>query len=96
MACGGVHGVKEAEMATVGDVVYLKSGGPPLTVIKTEGDPGDQKVTCSWMNGGIYSHQFPENSLVIEDPLPALAVAREKKMQELRAVEANQQAQAPK
>lgn len=30
----------------VGDVVMLKSGGPPMTVVKIDSSPG--KVACSW------------------------------------------------
>jgi uncharacterized protein YodC (DUF2158 family) len=77
-------------MATVGDVVYLKSGGPPMTAVKTEGDPGSQDVTCAWTNGRLFNSRFPENALTGTDPLPDLQVAREKKIQELREAQAQQ------
>ena len=40
----------------VGDVVLLRSGGPAMTVIKTEGI--DEKyVECQWFGGNGKSHK---------------------------------------
>lgn len=36
----------------VGDVVRLRSGGPPMTVVVDPAD-GDAKVQCEWFSDGL-------------------------------------------
>ena len=35
----------------IGDIVYLKSGSPPLTVMGFEVVEGIERVACGWFNG---------------------------------------------
>ena len=42
-----------------GDVVKLKSGGPPMTVEKTETD----RALCSWFANGCHERYFPMATL---------------------------------
>lgn len=58
---------------TVGDVVYLKSGSPPMTV--TEVLP-NTNVGTHWFAGStMLAATFPENALMIETPSPKIAAA---------------------
>lgn len=43
--------IRFAATTRVGDIVYLKSGSPKLTVkrIKTQDNIDETEVTCSWM-----------------------------------------------
>ena len=42
---------------SIGDVVKLKSGGPPMTVSYGPYENGGTSVECFWFNGSGYSHQ---------------------------------------
>lgn len=55
----------------IGDVVYLKSGSRPMTIVQIDADV----ATCSWDGG---SATFPPEALTTADPLPALEHARAK------------------
>ncbi len=59
----------------VGDVVYLKSGGPAMTVteILPRADLSGTDVGLKWFGGGSMSAgTFPANSLVTVDPSPSI------------------------
>lgn len=59
----------------IGDVVYLKSGSPPLTVHAMDAEGVDVK----WFAGAQqFTAKFPEAALVTVDPTPALDNARRK------------------
>ncbi len=63
----------------LGDVVYLKSGGPPMTVteILPRPDQSGTDVGLKWFGGGSMSAgTFPANSLVPVDPLPSIQKAQ--------------------
>lgn len=58
-----------------GTIVYLASGSPAMTVLKSNEDG----VVTQWFVGvGYQSNTFPEASLVTIDPTITLAHAREK------------------
>lgn len=57
-------------MFQIGDVVYLKSGGNPMTVRTID---QDGTVRCVWYGGEA---GFPAACLIGDDPLPALAKKR--------------------
>lgn len=60
-------------MAKIGDTVYLKSGGPAMTV--TEDLPGDM-VGVKWMSGSVMmAATFPSEALSGEDTKPKIARA---------------------
>jgi uncharacterized protein YodC (DUF2158 family) len=41
-----------ADEIKVGDIVYLNSGGPDMTVEKTyHGAGGEERATCQWFEG---------------------------------------------
>ena len=66
-------------MATIifspGDVVRLKSGGPPMTV-NTLRNGGDAIVPCEWFAGDILRRdEFDSCNLLHYQPVPVLAVA---------------------
>ena len=53
----------------IGDVVNLKSGGPPVTVISTEREKATDTLWCRvawWSNGDNCFHddRFPSDALV--------------------------------
>jgi uncharacterized protein YodC (DUF2158 family) len=59
----------------IGDTLYMKSGGRPVTVIEIS-DDGTQ-VKIAWMNGNSISRDMlPAAVLVADNPEPALAKAR--------------------
>lgn len=59
-------------MFNVGDIVYLKSGGPAMTVISDDG----KQTTVQWFNGSApQSTAFPDATLVTDDPAPVLQQA---------------------
>lgn len=63
----------------IGDVVYLKSGSRPMTVITlpAKGDDGVQIVSLQWDNGQTLSGgSLPEASLTLIDPAAAIAKKR--------------------
>lgn len=51
----------------VGNVVSLKSGGPPMTVSVAE--PGKQEVKCVWFDpsGCIHEYLFGRDALVLHE-----------------------------
>lgn len=57
--------LREEKMADgtfeVGDIVILKSGGPPMTVTETWEDDGVEMARCSWFlrNGKREEDVFP-------------------------------------
>lgn len=58
-----------------GDVKYLKSGSPAMTVNAVNGND----ITVQWFAGSDYrSATFPAAALSDSDPVPALEVARRK------------------
>jgi uncharacterized protein YodC (DUF2158 family) len=59
----------------LGDVVYLKSGGPPMTVteILPRADQSGTDVGLKWFaNSIMMAGTFPANSLVVTDPAPTI------------------------
>jgi len=54
---------KSNQELKTGDTVQLKSGGPPMTIIKVE----DEEAYCKWFKGEYHdkvdSGHFPFNSL---------------------------------
>lgn len=51
----------------IGDVVYLKSGGPPMTIIALNGDATAQ---CYWTGGNM---ALPLACLIADNPTYALS-----------------------
>lgn len=49
----------------VGDIVELKSGGPPMTVVSRSGMPlGSDIVNCAWFGGRkMETGSFPAGAL---------------------------------
>jgi uncharacterized protein YodC (DUF2158 family) len=62
-------------MAVVGDVVWLKSGGQPMTVTQVSTADGVERCRVAWMGGGA---EFQTVCLSTFDPSPALNDARRK------------------
>jgi uncharacterized protein YodC (DUF2158 family) len=58
----------------VGDVVYLRSGSPPLTVVALRPSPAMfDRVECMWVVNGAAQHAtFPEEALTQIDPAELL------------------------
>lgn len=59
----------------IGDVVYLKSGGPPVTVteILPRPDASGTDVGVKWFGGlTMMAATFPATALVVVDPLPVI------------------------
>ncbi len=59
----------------IGDVVYLKSGGPPMTVteILPRADQSGTDVGLRWFgNTQMMAGTFPATSLVVTDPAPTI------------------------
>jgi len=55
----------------VGDIVELKSGGPPMTVIKLSTNlVGMTEVTCQWFFGKMETATFTPDVLLPSQPLP--------------------------
>lgn len=50
----------------IGDVVYLKSGSRPMTIVN---QPQAGKWECAWEGG---STTYPEAALTLVDPRPAI------------------------
>jgi uncharacterized protein YodC (DUF2158 family) len=61
----------------IGDVVYLKSGSRPMTVIQIDGND----VTCVWDGGSM---RYPEAALTDVDPSPEFESAKAKRVAELK------------
>lgn len=56
----------------IGDVVYLKSGGPPATVTEILTD----KITVQWIvNGLMQAATLPPDAFTGDDPAPAITQA---------------------
>lgn len=53
------------ETFSIGDVVVLKSGGPPMTVFSSPASRADQQVGCVWFDkdGGIQQRVFEPGTL---------------------------------
>jgi uncharacterized protein YodC (DUF2158 family) len=53
----------------IGDLVYLKSGSPAMTVKKTDNVNGQSLVTCTWFEGNKkFEEEFQEELLTKQDP----------------------------
>ena len=62
-----------ADAFKIGDVVQLKSGGPPMTVKALDGDD----LICIWFDGKrTLDGRFPAGALAKYDPGPLLTVLR--------------------
>lgn len=58
----------------IGDVVYLKSGGPALTVVRDADDRG--MIGVNWFNGlTIISTELPEAATTALNPEPSISAA---------------------
>lgn len=63
-------------MASIGDVVYLKSGGPAMTV---SGNPDGPKVSVRWMvGGGVSEDSFASAMLTADNPAIVISHANAK------------------
>lgn len=52
----------------IGDVVYLKSGGPAMTVSETGNVDGQNLVVCTWFDGTKnHEGEFKEEQLTKQD-----------------------------
>ena len=68
-------------MAAIGDILYLKSGGRPVTVERVDG----ATVYVCWMNGNSISRDtLPEAVLVTDNPEPKLDDDRRKLAEALK------------
>lgn len=57
-----------------GDVVYLKSGSPAMTVRETGNVDGQSLVACTWFEGvKKYEGEFQEEQLTKQDPKSILS-----------------------
>lgn len=65
----------------IGDIVYLKSGGPPMSVIA---ERADGTVTQWFAGSTVNSATFPTEALQPGDPSVVLAHQREKEAAQLR------------
>ncbi len=55
----------------VGDVVELKSGGPPMTVIQVSTNlVGSTVITCQWFFGKMETATFSPGILMPSQPRP--------------------------
>jgi len=55
----------------VGDVVQLKSGGPPMTVTKVSSNMvGTTEITCIWFFGEMETGTFKPDTLMPSLPRP--------------------------
>jgi uncharacterized protein YodC (DUF2158 family) len=87
LSCNGEYAVKKLLLVPVilitlsspsfaqnlGDVVYLKSGGPPMTVteILPRADQSGVDVGLHWFGGSaMLAGTFPASALVVTDPAP--------------------------
>ena len=50
-----------------GDIVYLKSGSPPLTIIGFENVKGMDRVACGWFNGTQFCMLSFSADVIIKD-----------------------------
>ena len=65
----------------VGDVVYLKSGGQPMTVLRVFEDKGEDHAECGWFSDtkgkpghtktGYTKTVFPVHALADQQPPPS-------------------------
>jgi hypothetical protein len=60
-------------MAQIGDVLYLKSGSQPMTVV--QGEHGDSKMVSLMTSPGV-TVDIPADALTDTDPGPAMAKVR--------------------
>jgi uncharacterized protein YodC (DUF2158 family) len=80
-------------MPELGDVVYLKSGGRPMTVVGLGEGPNADLVGVTWHSGPSLSRdRLPEAVLTTTDPEPALNDARRRLVE---ALDPNAEAIAP-
>lgn len=76
----------------IGDVVYLKSGGPAMTITE---QTGDGKFGVHWFAGlAMSAATFSETVLTVTDPTPALQAATQQLIDDLVAAKAPQPAAA--
>ena len=64
----------------IGDVVYLKSGGPPMTVteILPRPDQSGTDIGVHWFgNLVMFAGTFPASTVTDTDPLPAIQKAQQ-------------------
>lgn len=66
----------------VGDVVYLKSGGQPMTVIALR---ENNMAQVNWLSGSMQGAVLPEACLVSDDPGPAIRDASRKTQEAIDA-----------
>jgi uncharacterized protein YodC (DUF2158 family) len=53
----------------IGDVVYLKSGSPAMTVRETGNVDGQSLVACTWFEGNKkFEGEYQEEQLTKQDP----------------------------
>ena len=64
----------------IGDVLYLNSGGPPVTCMSISApDPATNIVSVgiAWFSGAVIgTGTYPQQSLTATDPTPAIAAAQ--------------------
>lgn len=62
-----------ADAQNIGDVVYLKSGGPPLTITEVL---ADGLIGVKWLAGTtMFAATLPFATVVTDDPAPSIAKA---------------------
>lgn len=67
---------------SIGQIVYLKSGSLPMTVIKAE---DNKHYVLSWSTGNaLTTTNLPEEALTELDPRQALSAAEDKRMDEAK------------
>jgi|ERR1039458_4272036 uncharacterized protein YodC (DUF2158 family) len=81
----------------IGDIVRLKSGGPPITVVQLPaGDlpslpplPGDDQVVCMWFEGKRHHQKrFPTEALDAAPNSDATGIDVSKLMDVVKAIKA--------
>jgi len=72
IGCTPLHGyrIPKPPLFKEGDLVYLKSGGPMMTVSMVGLDCGISIATCDWFNGNVFNErQFHPDTLVKHEPI---------------------------
>lgn len=55
-----------------GDLVYLKSGGDQMVVLRKSQERGEAPTyTCAWIDreGTMHCHEIPEVALILKDQI---------------------------